>query len=61
MRSIPPLRTRPSADDVTAGVDIFDIPGQRGRAIADQKCREISNILNARQTVLGRTGTSALQ
>ena len=45
-------RTRSSADDVIAGIDIFDIPGERGRAVADQERRKISDILDTHEPVL---------
>jgi hypothetical protein len=42
MRSIPDLQTRLLADDVIAGVEIFDVPGECGCAVADQEGRKVT-------------------
>jgi hypothetical protein len=44
-----------------AGVDIFDISGERGCAVADQECRKISDIPDAHKPVLGRASTRLFQ
>src|ERR1019366_9000030 len=61
MRSIPLLRTRSSPDDVIAGVDIFDVPGKRGCAVADQERRNISDVFDAHEPMLGRARARPVQ
>jgi hypothetical protein len=60
MFSIPPLRTRLSADDMTAGIDISDIPGKRG-CPADRECRKIYDTLDAHKPVLWRATSGLFQ
>jgi hypothetical protein len=42
MRSIPDLQNHLFADDVIAGVEIFDVPGECGCAVADQEGRKVT-------------------
>lgn len=61
INALPALLIDPSAQNVIAGVDVFNVAGQRGRRVAHQKSRHVANILDAHKLMLWCPGACAFQ